>query len=427
MNVINMLINHLKEMLATSGIHRSMDTIVDILNNSFDNLDSENQYKIVAFLKDTIQKEANIAIDNAGGDGAVIAATGSGKSKVAINRAIKIISKNPEAKILIVVPLIGLKLNWRDEFIKWGYIDQFFKNIEILCYASLSKERNETYDLVVFDELHNITPNHLPFFKYNSIKNKIGLTATIPHDKMKRDFLTAIKLLPVYRLNINEATDLRIVTPYHIYVVDLHLNNVDKTISVGGKTKKFKVTERNNYDYLSKLVSEAPTEANVRKMLRFLKGLESRTNIARLFLKHVIPPEIRTIIFCASIEQADQLSQNSFHSKKRDKSGFAKFCNMEVNEMSCVDAVNEGHNISNVDCGFMLYVDSTQLSFEQRLGRVIRFRPGKTGTVIILNYRETREAHWVRSALAGISSKVSRVTYLDINDLRTGKIKIPFN
>ena len=52
-----MLINHLKEMLATSGIHRSMDTIVDILNNSFDNLDSENQYKIVAFLKDTIQKE----------------------------------------------------------------------------------------------------------------------------------------------------------------------------------------------------------------------------------------------------------------------------------------------------------------------------------------------------------------------------------
>ncbi len=66
-----------------------------------------------------------------------------------------------------------------------------------------------------------------------------------------------------------------------------------------------------------------------------------------------------------------------------------------------------------------MQLDSNPLKFIQRIGRIVRFRPGHTGKIIVLAFRDTVDATWVSKAISRLDPK--KIREISIEDLRSGK------
>ena len=121
--------------------------------------------------REEIQK-AIVAIPN--NNILIQAGTGVGKTLAAIS---KIALIDPQ-KILIVIPRIVLIGNWNEEFIKWGQ-EKYLRRVEYVTYVSLPKMMDRTYDVIVFDEAHHITPRCPEAIPFIHSDYNILLSATI--------------------------------------------------------------------------------------------------------------------------------------------------------------------------------------------------------------------------------------------------------
>jgi len=260
--------------------------------------------------KAKVQAAAEKAFERAGEWGSMYMATGSGKSKIAVDRVIKMVeryeefvkikevSKEPYGKLTILISVPTEKLRdegWKAEFFKWTGSDYIWdRYIEKTCYASLDSLENGDYSLVILDEGHHITNNNCFFFKKNKVKRCLLLTATKPSNKVKIDILKELKLYnPCYVLSLDDAVTLGLVAPYEITIVHMELNDTERNIKVEYMDKKtkqkkfFMQTERERYSYLSNSVVHSNNPFAAIKRMSFLYDVASKTKVAKLLLEHV--------------------------------------------------------------------------------------------------------------------------------------------
>lgn len=412
----------LQTFLDLGNIQADVEQIDKILSQMDDIPD-----EAVIAIKSAIQREAFIDLKTNNFWGLVIAATGIGKSKIAIDVAEYITNQKKDARILIVVPTEKLRdENWKEEFKKWKLTRMYNENIERSCYASISKLEGQTYDLVIMDEVHNITEANSLFFSQNTITRCVGLTATYPEDVLKRKILNDLNLKVSYSISLDMAVKLRLVAPYKITVVECRLDGNTKNCPGGTKEKPFMTTEVATYNYLTGVIrklmfdksKKAQTKFAILRRMRFIYDLKSKTEAAKFILKNFINEEQdRTLIFCGGIAQAEQLCKDTFHSKTNDKS-FIKFKKGQINTMSCVNSVNEGHNIHNVDNALVAQLNSNELHIIQRIGRTLRYRKGHEANIIILMVMDTVDEKWTKEALSSLDQ--SKITYVRYSDLLVG-------
>lgn len=376
----------------------------------------------VDLLKDKAQREALQAIKDNKGRGVISVATGVGKSRVPI----LYIKDNPQIKkIALVVPTEILRdINWKKEFSNWDE-DALYDTIDRYCYASIGKIRGKSYDLVILDECHHITAENFSFFQQNLVKDIIGLTATYPKSFLKRNLLEALKLRPVYTINLDEATEKGLVAPFKIKVLLVELNNTVKNIEAGNSKNRFYQTERSAYNYIDsqirKLYSEAEEfgiSVNREKLkvlslrrARFIYNLRTKTLAAKNLLLNVIDKSDRVLIFCGSINQAQEIHYQTFHSKT-DRKYYELFKKEKINWLSCVNSLNEGDNISNLDKAVIVQVNSNDLSLIQRIGRIIRKRPGHEAEIYIICAKNTQDEVWLEKSLESFNKSI--VEYIQI-------------
>lgn len=409
----------LKSLFESEDIQKVVGQIDEILSEM-----SEIPEEILITIKSAIQTEALVKLQQNNFWGLVIAATGVGKSKIAINLAEYVINSNKNARILIVVPTEKLRdENWKEEFKKWKLTKMYNKNIERSCYASISKLEGQIYDLVIMDEVHNITEANSLFFSQNSVIKCIGLTATYPEDILKRKILNDLNLKVSYSISLDMAVKLRLVAPYKITVIECRLDGNTKNCPGGTKEKPFMTTEVATYNYLTAVIKKlifdktkkAASKFAILRRMRFIYGLKSKTAAAKFILKNFInQTEDRTLIFCGSIAQAEELCENTFHSKTNDLS-FIKFKKGQINTLSCVNSVNEGHNIHNIDNALIVQLNSNELHIIQRIGRTLRYRKGHEANIIILMVLDTVDEKWTKDSLSSLDQ--SRITYVRYSDL----------
>lgn len=374
-------------------------------------------------IKDEIQKEA---LDQVREEkrAIVVAATGVGKSKIAVDYSKEIVSEKRNAKILVVVPTEKLRdENWLEEFDKWRARTIWNKNIDRCCYVSANKITDKSYDLVILDEIHNITENNSEFFYNNKVDRCLGLTATPPDDEIKKEVLKELGFKTVYEVPLDKAVELGLVSPYDITVVEVRLDDTDKYVKSGTKDKPFYQTERKKYEYLSSMVkklmfggtrTKQALKFKILERMRFIYNLRSKSEVAQFLLNVVIPKEERTIIFCGGIPQAELLCENTFHSKSKDND-FNDFKAEKITRLSCVNALNEGHNIPNVDNGLVVQLNSKELNLVQRVGRVVRFREGHKAKIWIICAIDTQDEKWVKKALENFDQ--SSINYVRFENL----------
>jgi superfamily II DNA or RNA helicase len=390
-------------------------------------LSDEDRVIISNKIRGKVQSEAESALFRAKLWGAIYMATGTGKSKIAADISDLILKERESwdtSRPLIVVPTEKLRdENWREEFHKWGYQDSW-ESVERCCYASLAKYENEHFSMVILDEGHNITENNSTFFTKNKVDACILLTATKPEKfSIKNEILKALRIDSVYEISLDEAVKLGLVAPYDITIVTTHLNNVDKFPIGGSKKAPFNQTEQEKYKYLSKLAITRPSKAVYLKRMRFIYDLHTKTEAAKYILENVIPKELRTLIFCGSIDQAETLCDHSFHSKRND-TDYNLFKEKKINRLSCVNALNEGDNIDDLDCGFIVQLNSKELHLIQRIGRTVRFRPGHIAKIIILCVKDTVDEQWVNNATKNLNA--AKTTRIELSRLKMELEQISF-
>jgi superfamily II DNA or RNA helicase len=358
-----------------------------------------------------VQKEATQAVINAGGRGLVAMATGSGKSKVAIDLLKHYNPQGSKYDNVLVVPTEKLRdENWKEEFSKWKGLSLYDKT-EKLCYASGSKIEDFDFNTCILDECHNMTELASELFSNNHIENVIALTATVPNDKEKLLIFQRLGIHVVYSLTLDNAVKLGFVAPYKITVVHTKLDNVIKNVQSGSKDKPFFQTELAKYNYLSTLCLTRPGQISTFNRMRFIYNLESKFIAAQYILNNHINKEDRTLIFCGSIEKAEKICKETFHSKSGD-TFYNAFKKDEIKKLSCVKAINEGHNFIGLDGGLILQLNSKEKDLIQRIGRLIRFRPGHEAHIWIIVCDETQDKVWSNTALANFDqSKIEHISY----------------
>lgn len=365
--------------------------------------------------KDKIQKEALVQALKPGNT-LLTMATGSGKSKVAIDFCKK---TSPE-KVALLVPTENLRdETWKDEFLKWGFSEDFWENnVDKLCYASGSKRSGEHYNVIICDEAHCLTQLSSEFFQNNTYDKILALTATPPNNLEKIDIFKRLNFRNFYDLPIDKAIQLGVVSPYKIVVVYTQLNNTLRYLEAGSKTKPFKSTERNQYDFFTKKIDSLSSSEEVldgvrvvkyltpkdrslleyyqRKRMHLIYNLRSKEYIASKILQK-LPETSRYLIFSGSIEQAEKLCPYSYHSKTSSEH-LDRFKKEEINRLSCVEALNMGENLPNIDGSIMVQVKSSEITMIQKIGRNIRFREGHEATIYILVAKGTQDEVWFEKA-----------------------------
>lgn len=366
--------------------------------------------------KSEIQAAAKEAWVKAGQRGLAAMGTGTGKSKLAIDiisdfyAEAKVKSK---LKVLIAVPTEKLRdENWPAEFVKWK-MKKLLKYCTIVCYASLDNYRAEDFNLVVLDEAHRITEKSAIFFENTSTKPVpvIALTATPPgqgneNDQLKAAILAELKIPTIFQYTLDEGVQDGNIANYNIWVIPVALNNVKKIVSGGTKAKPFLTTEDAGYRYISKQIMQAQitnnegwAQALYQKRMHYIYGLKSKTVVAeRLLTKFKVGTRI--IVFCGSIDQSIELvGNNRVYNSKSDDVALKDFKAQKLDILGVVNAMNEGHNIENLDVAVIVQVNSNERDLVQRIGRVVRFRKGHTARIFILVAQGTQDEKWAEKAL----------------------------
>lgn len=441
------MIDRLKEII-NSDISLLNENIILEIDNIFNNI-LDVDIEIINSIKNKIQLEAINSIKGIR-NSYLTMATGSGKSKIAIDACVIQKNFNKNSKILLVVPTQELRdNNWKKEFKKWKQTRLYNSNIIKICYASLNKiKADDYYDLIIFDEFHNITDNNSTFLENNNYGKCLGLTATPPKEKDKIDIIKNYEFINTYNLTIDNAVKLRLIAPFKIKVIYTHLDNTDKYIKGGNKDKVFYTTEYRNYVYLNNyteaLIENGDARAEMYKMkrMRFIYNLKSKLNHAKYIIS-LMPKTSKKLYFCGTINQSIEISPYRYFSKPtlpknydseqllnyenqlKNYNGVEDLRKFEINkipELSCVNALDEGKNISDLDIGFIIQNNNKERKLIQRLGRLLRFRINYEALIIILAVKDTVDEYYVRNSLKDIDSK--KVEYIDIEQLKNNEIKI---
>ena len=122
----------------------------------------------------------------------------------------------------------------------------------------------------------------------------------------------------------------------------------------------------------------------------------------------------RTLTFCNSIEQTEELGKYAINSKSADSGkNLELFNSKRINHITACNMLNEGMNLVECRVGIYANLNSSEIIIKQRLGRILRH---KDPILIIPYYKGTREEELVDKMLEDYNpALIQKVTLKDLN------------
>jgi superfamily II DNA or RNA helicase len=364
--------------------------------------------------------------------------TSFGKTKVALDLMKSRVKTNESIHILIVVPRVILKDNWKDEFIKWN-MQEYLPYVEFITYVSLPKKAG-TWDMVIFDEVHHLSERCRDAISSFKIKYATLLSATINRE-MRRELNYIFSSLYTYKVTTKQAIKEEILPDPRVYLIPLTLDNIridfeiiknktQKTEVVIPYSQRFnyarvknkkviiKCTQRQYYDDMSSLIewykkkvfNEACKNLFLRKSGERLKWLsDQKSNYIKTLLDKLYKQ--RTLTFCNGIPQTEELGKYCINSKnKASEENLQKFNKGIINHITACNMLDEGMNLTNCRVGVYAVLNSSERMIKQKLGRLLRH---KDPIIIIPYFKGTREEELVAKMLEDYNPElVTKLTSL---------------
>jgi len=381
-------------------------------------------------IRDTEQRKALNSWAKQGFVGSVIAGTGFGKSRVgilAVDYILKQKSRSNKKSALVLVPTVQLQDQFRGEFAKWG-LGHCLDHVDILCYQSAYKLQGQHYDIVVCDEIHlGLSNEYRKFFKNNIYDSLLCMTATLPEEDEYRDILN--KIAPTaYSITLDECVNLGVVSPYNISCVPVTLTPDEKAAYKKANNSfvqwKYQLGQFNAFESAQMIMgNKNATPGDKQKAVMFYRAIRMRKQIVdfaenkinkfkSLYKKN---KGKRILVFSGANDFTDKLCDSvkpnamAYHSKKTKKQkelALDSFRDGSINVLCSTKALNQGFDVPDANMGIICGITSKSLSMIQRVGRLIRFKEGKIGEIIILYVADSQEEKWLKSAVKDLSNVV---------------------
>ena len=368
----------------------------------------------------------------AGGKGTLAWCTGTGKTFGTIMAIKLLLKKKPDATVLISVPTEVLKEQWIEELIKHGV----FSNCKVVIINTIVKGEWEV-DLLAIDEAH-LTPTESLSRIFDCVTYNFILCLTATLQRLDGKEVIIKQYAPVVdEITITEAEENGWVSPHKEYVVMLDVdlteyNKLNQTF-IG-----FFSQMGYDFDLSLKCTTDAIYRNKVAKKLGmtpkelagvafgWMKALKGRKafvqshpkkfEVARKILE--ARKDKKCITFSATIKDAEKIGTgyvlHSKQSKKLNKEILEKFNADTCGVLNSSKAVDAGVDVKGLSVGIILSTDSSKIRKTQRIGRSVRFEPGKTAEIFTLVIRGTQEWNWVQNSATG--------AYTVINESQLDKV-----
>ena len=367
-------------------------------------------------------KEQRIALNNWHNNnycGTIIAGTGFGKSRCGVMAVNHVLNKLGGSRALVLVPTTQLKDQFKEEFKKWD-CEGCLEKVDVVCYQSAYKFKDEHYDIVICDEIHlGLSEKYRRFFQNNTYDKILCLTATLPEEPMYK--VQLFKLAPiVYKLTLDQCVELNLVAPYEIYCIPLQLTEEERIQykKINNEFVSHKMAlEPDAFQFARTALSSSSVDYETKqhavgyyKTIRERKSIIDKAHNKISKFKEVVYSNLdKKIITFGGLNDFTNTLANSvsplaevYHSKitpKNRRKAIKRFKEGEVNVLCSTKALNQGFDIPNANLGIICGLTSKALSMIQRIGRLIRYEEGKIGKVYVLYVEDSQEEKWLKNAV----------------------------
>ena len=346
--------------------------------------------------------------------GTLVANTGFGKTKTALDAIERVIAKNPTVKVVVVVPTQILQDQWIEKLDKRGLVF----NIEVLILNTAAK-RPFYCNMLVVDEVHRAAAEELSQMFLNCKPVFVlGLTAT--YERLDgREKIILDKFCPVIdEISLEESEKNGWTSPYKEYkvMIDVDLTEYNKANQVFLEHFAFfnfdwknsmscvqNETFRKNYAYLLGVsIKEVTARAfawnramQFRK--KFIANHPKKIEIAKKILE--ARKNTKAITFNSSIKQCEAYGFGYvIHSEKKKKENkaildeFAKCGPGSVLHNSKM--AKEGYDCPGIGVVVITGFNSDKTSKIQEIGRAVRFEEGKEAEIFTLVLKGCQDDKW---------------------------------
>lgn len=318
-----------------------------------------------------------------------------GKIRVSIN-----IFNNfpPHSTILIAYPDGKIKESWLADFETLGYKNH---NVSFTTHLSLKKHLNDTFDIVVIDEIHLLSEAQLEvcseLFELNP--HVLGLTGTLT-SYTETDIYQATSLTVVAEYPIEKAIEEGVIVDYSITVYTVPLDN-KKVFDFKGKKR----TEKKQFDSVSWAIDKMERESRNTMFMRLARMRLIQKSYAKIEATKKLLEKYadeRVLVFCGVTEIADSLGCPSYHSKSSEKQMFTDFAEGKGKHMAVVKIGNTGVTYKPLNKVMINYFDSNSENLAQKIMRCTAMEYdnlNKKAEVVIISSNEPVELKWLKKAL----------------------------
>lgn len=377
--------------------------------------------------RDERQEESIRKWLKAGGHNTIVAATGVGKTRIAIKTIAKLRSKYPNISVLVLVPTELLKNQWIEDLDIWGL--GFNTEVKVMMGAS---KKQAKCDLLIIDEAHRINSETMCEV-FNNIKYKLilGLTATFERLDGRHEILA--KYAPVCdTITMQDALLNGWISKYTDYVVLLDVSDIeiykgynkdfvqhfeyfqfdfDKAMSMLGQ-KGF-INRAKYRDELCQKSNRDPKEVfkeityhatafmkALQNRKKFIQNHKDKLRVAEEIIKY--RPNSKIITFSANVKMAESFSTGLVYtgknSKKKNRTSLEDFAKLPSGCIHSCKLAEEGLNLPDLSVGIMLGVNSSKTKAVQTLGRVVRLSKDKTAEFFTIVINHTIETEWLKKS-----------------------------
>jgi superfamily II DNA or RNA helicase len=326
-----------------------------------------------------------------------------------IYTTINIFEKKFYKNILIAYPDLKIKDSWEKDLITRKYSDSM---ITYTTHLSLKKYVDESYDLIVIDEIHLLSIAQIKILQQMKIRNRkiLGLTGTLAADT-KKWLLQALYLPVIATYSMDQGISEGVVADYDITVVTVPLDNY--TLQVYKKQRK---TEKKQFDMLTYVVNKQQVEGRDTMFMRLARMRIIQHSIAKRDMTRDLindNADKRILVFCGVTAIADDLTIPSYHSKSSEKKVFQDFAEGKGNHLAVVKIGNTGVTYKPLNFVIINYFDSNAENLAQRINRCMSMEydnPDKKAHIYIVSTTERVELAWLTKALEFFDK--SKIKYL---------------
>ena len=346
--------------------------------------------------RDERQAQVIRAWAKANGRATVVAATGTGKTRIAMLIIDKLKYSNPTIHTIVLVPTTTLQEQWITELDQRGLL----LNTEVFVMMGASKH-NYKCDLLIIDEAHRVSSEVLSANLVNTqFRYILGLTATFERLDGRHEILA--KYAPVCdTITMEDALFNGWVAKYKDYVVGIDVPDIDtynaynfefnkayeffnwdfaKAMSMAGKDGY-----KHRWEYAKELAPDS--YEHQKEMLKtityystsFMRSMQNRKKFVQNHpMKLAVAEEIikwrndkKIVTFSANVKMAEAIKEGYVYTgkegKKKNRITLEEFSKLSSGVLNSCKMAIEGLNVPDLSVGIQLGIDSSKTKAIQSL------------------------------------------------------------